>query len=388
MTDPTSPAQILRLRFVFLLNALGVSTWFPRIPDVKATLEIDLFWLSVCFLMLPLGTIIGFAYATALIRRFGTRGICLWGNVAFILAFILPATAGNGLALGAALLAAGLCIAPVEVAMNARAGFIEQAAGRRIMSGCHAFWSVGAMSGALLGGAFAQAGVPFLTQQLILSPAIALAAVFAAAPLVRAGAAGAAKPPGFALPAPAILALCLLPMGALMVEGAMMEWSALFLRDHVGLPPFAAAATFSAFAVSMAAARLAGDRLTDRLGERAVLTASALLAGLGMAVFASSGGIVPALPAAVCLGLGIGNIYPIAVSLAAASPHGDSEANIAAVAFAAFTVFLIGPPVIGTLGSLLGLPTALLLLTPVALYPVLIRVAPAPPRQPVKEPAP
>jgi hypothetical protein len=118
------------------------------------------------------------------------------------------------------------------------------------------------VGGALTGGAFAQAGVSFLDQQLIVQPVFALATIFFARQLIAdAPEATSQTQRGFAWPARALLIICMIPIGALMIEGAMMEWSALFLRDHLAASPLATALVFSVFALSMAFLRLAGDRM-------------------------------------------------------------------------------------------------------------------------------
>lgn len=390
-------SQLLSLRLVFALNGLGIALWLPRIPDVKASLEVELFTLALCFFMLPLGTMSGFAIAPRALARFGARAVCRWAGAGFILCFILPALAQSAPQLGAALLVAGLAVGSIEVAMNAKASEMERTLSRRIMTSCHAFWSLGGMVGAMLGGAAGQLGVPFLTQQLVLAPLFAMLAFAIAGRLPADRRAPAPTTPDIArprrgLPTGPLLALCLLPIGALMIEGAMMEWSALFLEDVASLGALPAGAVFSAFALSMAGSRMAGDPLAERFGTGAVLTCSALVAGAGVVAFSSSTAFWQALPAAALLGLGIANIYPLAMSLAGDIPGRPVEESIATVAFTAFTAFLIGPPLIGAVGSVLGLPVALLILTPLALSPLLlIRAVLTPiqtPSLPEEEPCP
>ncbi|QHQ36361.1 MFS transporter [Algicella marina] len=362
----------LKLQSVFALNAIGIALWFPRIPDVKAALDVSLLTLSVCFFMLPIGTFIGFTYAPAVLARLGTRRVvALWG-AAFILAFILPALAPNAVLLAAALLACGLVIAPVEVGMNAKASNMEKAHGRRVMTRCHAFWSFGSMLGAMLGGFAAEVGLSFLAQQLLLAPPLAAAAWYLGTQLEPEGPRPATpEKRGMALPTRAALGFCLMPIGALLLEGAMMEWSALYLRGEVLLSTVAAAFVFSAFSIGMGTGRLTGDGLAERFGPYTVLNVSAVLAGCGIFLFALADGLPVALFGAVLLGLGCANIYPLTVSLIGDLPGQSAERNIAALTMTAFTAFLIGPPLIGVLGSLLGLGNALLLLTPLGLYPII-----------------
>lgn len=384
-----SIAPLAALRLVFALNGLGLALWLPRIPDVKAALDVDLMALALCFFMLPVGTMIGFVAAPRMLTRHGARAVCRWGGAGFILCFVLPATAQSALQLGAALLVTGLAVGSIEVAMNAKATELERTARRRIMSSCHAFWSLGGMVGAMLGGLAGQAGIPFLAQQLLLTPVFAAFAFAVAASLpgeVRVVIDPALPSARRGLPTGPLLALCLLPIGALMIEGAMMEWSALFLEEAAGLGALPAGAVFATFALSMAGSRMAGDALTERFGPARVLAGSAMLAGVGVVAFATARGLPQAVPAAAIVGLGIANVYPLAMSLSATVPGRRVEDSIATVAFAAFTAFLVGPPLIGATGSALGLPTALLILTPLALSPLLLIRAVLQPHLP-EEPA-
>jgi MFS family permease len=321
-------------------------------------------------------------------RRFGLKATTMWGGALFLIAFIGPALAWSALSLGLALFACGLTIAAIEVAMNAKASQMEGALGRRIMTQCHAWWSFGTVGGALIGGAFAQAGVSFLTQQLLLQPLFAVATILCGARLIAdAPRVEDPKAAGFALPSAALVLTCLIPIGALLIEGAMMEWSALLLRESLGASPFATAATFSVFALSMAVARLGGDRLAELFGPRRVIVASGLTMGAAMAGFALAPTVWAAMPLAALVGAGCANVYPLTMSLVAPLPGQAPEKNVATLALTAFTAFLIGPPFVGVTASFTGLPTALALLGILGLAPVLLRrLAPAAPARAAAQP--
>ena len=367
-------SELVSLRVVFFLNGLGIAVWFPRIPDVKAALGLDVLTLAFCLFGLPLGTILGFLTVSRLTTRIGLKAATIWGGAAFLLSFIGPALAWNAPSLAVTLLLSGLCIALIEVAMNAKASQTEAASGRRIMTGCHAFWSFGSVSGALLGGAFAQGGFSFLSQQLIVQPIFALATIWfgyrllADAPRTEEARRGG----GFALPSAALLLLCMVPIGALLAEGAMMEWSALLLREHVGASPFATAAVFSIFALAMAGMRLAGDRLAELFGARRVILVSGVVMGVSILGFGLSPSLWLSAPFALMVGVGCANIYPLTMSMVAPLPGQAPEKNVATLALTSFTAFLIGPPFIGIVASVAGLPVALALLAPLGAVPLLM----------------
>ncbi len=367
-------SRLLALQMVFALNAIGLAVWFPRIPDVKEALGLDVLTLAFCLFGMPVGTMLGFLSVGRIIRRLGTRATVLWGGSIFLLSFIGPGLAPNAPALGLALFLCGLAIASIEVSMNAKASQTERVLGRRIMTRCHAFWSFGTVAGSLLGGAFAERGIPFLAQQLVLQPIFAAATIFFALRLIpdepepEVEAAGSGG--GFALPSLALVLLCLVPIGALLVEGAMMEWSALLMREWKGASPFATAATFAVFALAMAGARLAGDRLAEAFGPKRVMLVSGATMAVAMLGFALAPGIWLSVPAAALAGLGCGNVYPLTMSIVGQVPGPRPEKNVATLALTAFTAFLIGPPLIGAVAHHVGLPWALAILAPLSVLPL------------------
>ncbi len=365
---------IFPIQMIFMFNSFGIALWIPRIPDVKAALDLNLLTLSFCFFAMPAGTLIGFMLAPGIIRRLGLKLACQYGGAVFLVVFIGPSFAWHAWSLALALFISGLTVATIEVAMNAKASQIQEASGQRIMSRCHGFWSIGATCGALIGGAFAQADYGFATQQLIVEPMLAGGTVWAAMQLQSDAPKQETSGPSFSLPTAALLALCVMPLGCMIAEGAMMEWSALFARDVILASPWMTAVTFAVFAMAMAFGRLTGDWVTHGFGNQKTLIASSFFCSLGLLAFAASGSLTTAIPAAALVGLGIANVYPIAMTLAGKNPGQLAEKTVASVAFVAFSAFLIGPPVIGSIAHNFGLPIALGLIAPLGMLPfVLIR---------------
>lgn len=357
---------------VFAVNAMAIAAWLPRIPDVKDRLALDAATLGLCLFALPLGALLLFPLAPRIISRFGLRATVAVTGGAFALAFIGPAFAWSAPSLFAALFAAGLAVGPIEVAMNAKAAEMERLQSRRIMARCHGFWSFGTILGAGLAAAASLAGLSFGAQQLLLMPPLALAAWCAARATPMDGAREGAPPPVFAFPRRAATAFCILPLGAMIVEAAMMDWSAVFARETLGAPAGRDAALFGAFALAMTLSRLAGDALAARFGAARVIVASSCLAMAGMAGVAAAPGLIAAALAAVAAGAGVGNVYPLGVSAAAEAGGEHGERDVASVAFISFFVILAAPPVIGVLADAWSLRTAFAILAPTALLAVLM----------------
>ena len=175
-TVPITRGDFWAIRLVFFLEAVVLGAWLPRIPDMKDALSLSDGVLGLCLAGAPAGTLVGFTVAARVSTRLGLRRASMVGGAAFPLSLMLLGFAPNAPALFAALLIKGLTIAQLEVAMNAKAGQMEMLSGRRIMSRCHGFWSIGAVVGALIGGGFAEAGFSTAAQFLIVSPVAAVAA--------------------------------------------------------------------------------------------------------------------------------------------------------------------------------------------------------------------
>lgn len=370
------------MQAVFFLNALGLGIWFPRIPDLKEALSLDIFTLALCLTSLSISTIVGFIIQPARVQRIGLKRTCMWAGAGMPLLFILPALVSGPLGLVLSFLILGQSIAMIETAMNAKVNDIEQNSGPRpikIMSQCHAFWSFGAMAGALLGGAAAQAEVSIAQQQIVLESLIAAAAFLVARALSedRPSDQDEAVSTKISFPTGTLLLLCFLPIGALIIEGAFLDWSVLYARDELGAAPFAAATTLSIFTLSMGFMRLFADHLSARFQPVPVIRASAIVMVIGLLGFSTAPSVAIALPFAALSGLGCASLYPLTMSLAANKAGRSSTQNVATISLFGFGAFLVGPPVLGFIGSQSSLALAFACLVPVAAYPFLLAGAAA-----------
>lgn len=393
---------------VFFFESSVIGQWIPRIPDIKNSLGLTDGTLGLALLMMPLGTLFGFSVAGRIVELTGLRNACRLFLPLWAILFMGPALADSFLQLSLALVLSGLAIGMIETAMNTEAARIERVAGKRLMSRCHGFWSLGTMFGALAGGALAHAGFSVATHFLLVMPAIALCGYVCATALprastlaeevarqaavkARAGQAGdesqmaanqqaqapAATDDGkgsalFSLPARAIVLLCLMPLGIMMVEGAFIDWSAVFMRDVLQAGPLIIAVAYSSFSLIMAAVRLSGDWLATRYGDVLIVRVSGLAACAGIALFALAPSTAWAFLAAALSGAGVAIVFPLAVSAAANRPGGTSAGNVASLNMISFSAFLVAPPLIGFVSEVFGLRMALLCLAPLAFLTFLL----------------
>ena len=360
---------------VFFLEAAVLGNWIPRIPELKAALSLSDAALGVCLLAIPLGTMLGLLVAGRIIERIGLRQACQIFLPAWALAFVLPPFAQSQMVFFVFLLIAGIAVGLIEVGMNTEADRIEQFFGKRIMSRCHGFWSLGSMVGALAGGLFAHIGVSVTWHFLIVMPLIAVVGFWIASRLPRVEPSETETHSEghslFRLPSKFILLLCVMPIGIMVVEGAFIDWSAVFVRSVLDGSPLAISVIYSFFAIVMAAFRLSGDAIGDRFSALRIVQVSGVAATLGIVIFALSPNVFVAIIGAAISGMGVAIVYPIAITAAARRP-GSAADNVAAITMVSFTAFLFAPPIIGFISNEVGLRIALLMLAPVAITTVFL----------------
>jgi len=368
---------------VFFQQALVFGSWLPRIADVKSNLSLSEGTLGLVLLALPAGTFVALSIAAPIVKRLSAARSIAVALLFWSCLFILPGAASNAITLAAALALSGLVLGFLEIASNLEADAIERRLNIRIMSQCHGYWSLGAMSGALLGGPFfAQHGFSVVQQFLYLSPIAALAGIASASVLVKSSidivglnnstnrtADGEKQRIPITWP---VFVLCSIPLGVMALEGSFMDWSAVFMREQLQTDASAAGYTFAVFAAVMATVRLAGDKLAARFGDANVVRVSGVLAAVGAALFATASNIPVALLGAASAGAGVAIVYPIAMSAVARLDDNHREANVAYMSIAAFSVMMIAPPIIGWVAEFSTLRIALMCLIPGAMLTALL----------------
>lgn len=359
---------------VFLGNGIGFGAFAGNVARLREAAHLPDGRLGLTLLAVSAGAVVAMPLTGRLAPRYGAAALCLAGGWALLAALplsaLVVAAGGSWLALLPAMLALGMSLGTMDVAMNARASAVEIGWGAPIMSSFHAIWSVGGLTGSALAGLFSALGWS-LVASLALSGAVAAAAATTALALRR-DETRAAAPPEFALPGRAMAALCAIATVCFMLEGAIADWLTVYLRTALGAAQATASAAYSAFALAMAAGRLAGDAAVRRLGPVATQRAGGALAAFGMA----AGLLMPGpLRAAACftlVGLGVANIVPVMFS---AAGRREGAPGIAMSATCGYFGLMAGPPVIGFLAQASSLRAALLLLLAGAL--ALVALAPA-----------
>jgi MFS family permease len=363
---PSPSASRLRaaVTALFLLDGAVFGTWASRVPDVAAQVGADHSALGIALLSLSLGALVCMRMTGALCARFGAGPVSAVAAVAISASAVLPGLASSVPALCVVLFVFGAATGMVNVAANAVGVQVERRVGRPILSGLHAGFSFGGLAGALIGGA--ASSVLGVAPHLVLVAAGGLFLSAWALPVLA-----AAERPGIpaSIPAPRASAenherraptAVLVVLGAIagctaFGEGALTDWGALLLREQLAAPATLAAAGYAGFSLAMALGRLFGGRLLLAWGERRLLVGGTLLAAAGALAAVTTSTLWVALAGFVVVGLGLANVFPLAV--ARAGLLGGAQ-GIALATTVGYTGLLGGPPAIGLIAEHLGISAA------------------------------
>lgn len=344
------------------MNGAAFASWAVRIPALQERHALGEGALGAALLGAAAGLFIALPTTSALIARHGSRRLTIAAGFCYLAAVPLLALAPGFLTFAAALAAVGFSNGSLDLAMNAEAVVVERHYRRSIMSSFHGFFSGGGIAGAAAGGLAASGDVGLLPH--LLAVALVLAAVLAAAAPalpaepadVRAHEAGK---PALALPRGPLLVLGAVAFCVLMAEGAINDWSAVYLRTVIGTDDGTAALGFAVFAAAMTVGRLSGDQLVRLLGPTLVVRLGGMLAWFGMLATLLAPSALLALSGFGVAGLGLAAIFPIALSAAGRTPGVRSASALAAASTAGYLGFLAGPPLIGLVAELAGLRAGL-----------------------------
>lgn len=353
------------LTLFFALDGFLFAGWVVRIPAIKEQTGSSPSDLGLALLGVSAGAVVTMTLTGRLCRRFGSHPVTVAAAVLLSLSIALPPLTHSALALGLVLLVFGTAYGGINVAMNSAAVDLVAALRRPVMPSFHAAFSLGGMLGAGL-GALVAGGLSPTAHLLGLTVAGLLLTAAAGPVLLR----HPCPAPPEALPAdtaPAERRLDRRARGAVAVfgvialctaygEGAMADWGALHLEQDLAAHPGAAAAGYSLFALAMTAGRLSGTALLQRLGQTRTLVAGGATAAVGMLLGALAPTVWLALVGFAVTGLGLANIFPVAVARAGALA---GPGGVAAASTLGYGGMLLGPPAIGFLADWFSLPVAL-----------------------------
>ncbi|MBF1257557.1 MAG: MFS transporter [Lautropia mirabilis] len=353
-------------RLLFLLAGFSAAAWASLVPVAKAATGVNEGQLGLVLLCLGIGSLLAMPVSGVVSTRHGCRKVLMVCGVALCACLPLLASVQNVFTLAAALFFFGAMIGTFDCVMNIQAVIVERDSKRPLMSGFHGFYSLGGLLGAATTSTIMDLGVsPFATVS-----AIALAGVLLLM-LIRRHVLPYGNPaegPPFALPRGEVLFLGMLCMTVFLVEGSMMDWSAVMLTENHGMPVAQAGYGFAAFSLTMTFGRLTGDRIVARVGRRSVVTVGGLLA-MGGILLAT---LVPLWQAALLgyamVGLGCSNIVPVLFTAVGRQTSMPQSVAVPAMSTLGYAGVLAGPAAIGFIAHHSSLPMAFLLVAALMLF--------------------
>lgn len=346
-----SPAHRKKERWTtvifFFLSGILTATWASRIPDVQRGLGLNnAAWGTVLF-VIPVGLITGLSFSSWLIARYGTRRIMVISCCGTALMLCLAGAARNSVQLMAAIFAMGGLRTILNISMNTHSVLVQKHYPRPIVSTFHGIWSGAAFLAAGIGTLMIIGGAPPLLHFVVIASLIALAALFFWQRHKESNNTPADKRPFFIKPDRYLFLLGLIAFCGMLCEGAMFDWSVNYFEKAVGADKEWVTTGYTAFIITMALGRLAGDRATAAVGPFALLMANGALITLGFLIAVLFPFLLPAAFGFMLIGLGDSIIVPTVYALAAQSSKMPPGYALASVTMIGYMGFLLGPLLIG-----------------------------------------
>ena len=372
----TFDRPVWAVRLQFFVSGFLFATWGVHVPTVRAHYALDEQTLALTMLAAGVGALGGLAFAGRWVGRWGPQRVALLTGVVAALSLTLLLASHAWPMLLATMVVFGAAGSIYDVAMNAGGSALEHACGRRLMSRFHALFSFGGMAGAAFGSLLLRLQVDAALHLAATGAASVLAVWWAtrpALPVTAPDAHAASESRGFAARGRGVLwALGALAAIGLVAEGAMYDWSVLYMQRELGSAPALAALAYASFSVAMGLARLCGDWARARWPAHKLMTASALLSAAGMAVALLGRDPALALACFALVGLGLANVIPVLFAAASRVPGVPAAQGIAAVSSMGYVGFMAGPPVIGFIAQHRSLTAGL---ATVVVFSVLLALA-------------
>jgi MFS family permease len=367
-----------RIFFIQFVFALSMGALLTRLPDLQLEFGLSEGQLGLLLVTLSLGVLCGMTFAGRLVARAGTRLTAFVTVIGASTLYALVPWMPSALLAAPLLFVAGILAGALEININLESDRHEAALGYRIMSRVHGMWSLGFFVTALVSSVVRQAAISPEVHTLV-----ALLVVAASGSLVFSELSDApmrddehiGETPHMAFPTISLLPLCLIGAAPLLVEGAGVDWSAIYMRDVFAVEPFLGGLSVTIFSLAIAIGRLSMDRVVDRFSPQPVAMTLLSTAVVGLLIVTTAGHPLVALLGFALAGIGCSSIYPLAVSAAARRTDRPSAVNVAALGQMTFVVFFAGPPLLGFVAEHFGIRLSFGAIVPVILAALLVSKA-------------
>ena len=362
--------EVHAARAFFFIGGFGTATWAPLVPLLRERLMVGDDVLGMLLLCIGVGSLLTMPLSGALAMRLGCRRVIMTAAILFA-AILLLVSCVDALSLAVPIvLIFGAVMGCIDVVVNIVAVLVEKGIGRRIMSGMHAFWSLGGFAGAGLYGVWVGllGLTPFQSTAIAAGLILLLTAVFGRHLIPYGGGGGAL----LALPRGIIVFVGMTAFIAFLSEGAVMDWGGVYLTTVRGMDLALAGTGYSVFSAAMLTMRFLGDRVVQRIGALPVAVGGALLAfgGILLVMFAPVDALLYV--GFFAIGIGSANIVPVFFSLMGRQNVMPVSAAVSAVSTMGYLGILAGPAAIGFVSSLTTLQTAFAMLAALSILQAVI----------------
>jgi MFS family permease len=359
-----------RLYACFFLFAVTTGALMARLPDIQTHLGVTESQLGLTMIGMSIGSLISLTFGAPVIEKFGVRTTAFFTVLGPALLFALIPWLGAAPAVFAALFATGLLSGALEINLNVEIDRLEMHTGGRFMNRAHGFWSVGFFVTALVGAGIRQSGLSVEAHLGLIAAFVVLVGgtmIWGIVPSPVPQRVHAENTHRIAFPHWGLLPLCLIGFAAFLVEGAGIDWSAIYMRDVFSVEPFVGGMGLTLFAGFMAAMRLTADPIVARFGPRLVAMVLLSIASVGVLMVGYAPMPEMALAGFALMGIGCSAVYPLAVSAAAQRTDRPAAVNVAALGQVSFVVFFLAPPLLGFVAEYLGIRNSYLVCLPLLL---------------------
>jgi len=366
---------------VFTAAGTVTGAWASRLPSIRDRIDATAGQLSLALLAMGIGSVLAMPVAGYACRWFGSRQVTLVTVAIGCSAFVAAGFAGSLTVLIGVMFVFGIVFGSWDVSMNVQGSAVDLRASRDWMPRYHACWSAGTVLGAASGALAARVGLSVQVHFSLAAAVAAAACLVGISMYIEERATPDPETTSAATPRRRVITrqLLLITLSATTIEGAAIDWLALYLADDRGVSHASAALGFTVFATAMALGRFAGTPVNARLGRDVAVRIGGLLSIAGLLLTVLPPVLAVNYVGAVLWGLGTCLVFPAAVSAAGETAR-PAEA-IGVVTTLGYGAILVGPPLIGGLADQIGLGRALLSLlvlgTAVAVLAPAVRVRPS-----------
>ncbi len=377
---PRPPVEARRARLavgiLFFTNGAIFASLLPRYPEIKAGLDLTNAAFGLAVAAFPLGALLAGLTAGALVRRFRSSRVAIIATVLTAIGILLAGTAPAWAVLAGGLFIAGAMDSITDVAQNSHGLRVQRLFRRSILNSFHAIWSVGAVTGGILGAVAAGLAIAPALQLTVTAGLFSLMAVLSyrlllpgPEPVEIAGpepetrdntTALASRPLGRFAKYGVLLALVVIASAGALVEDSGASWSAIYLSGDLGTSALIAGAGFIALQGMQFVGRLFGDRLVDRFGQRAVARAGGFTVLVGMGFALAFPTVVGSIIGFGLAGLGVATLIPAAMHAADELPGFRPGTGLTIVSWLLRVGFLVSPPIVGAIADASSLRLGLL----------------------------